>query len=254
VLQVRDALSRAGLPGHVQRVKPALQPSHILQREQMYNKFEEWTIPEVFACGIMINSDESKIELKTGTGRRWCRRRRGERVLTVDTVQPREPHGLKGIKINVWGAIHPNGVSDLVLIEGNLTAPQYVEILERAMLPLYEHYENRRHAFLYFQQDNDPKHTSRLAKAWFRNNDITVFPWPAKSPDLSPIENAWAQLKRKIRAHPRYPTIQTAEALFQLAREIWLSADFIIFVINTYKSFPRRLQALKENDFLWINY
>jgi hypothetical protein len=48
--------------------------------------------------------------------------------------------------------------------------------------------------------------------------------------------------------------IQTAEALFQLAREIWLLADFIIYVINTYKSFPNCLQALKENDFLWINH
>jgi hypothetical protein len=43
------------------------------------------------------------------------------------------------------------------------------------------------------------------------------------------------------------------EALFQLAWEIWLAADFIIFVINTYRSFLRHLQALKENNFLWIN-
>jgi transposase len=103
-------------------------------------------------------------------------------------------------------------------IEGNLTAVQYVDILQRALIPLYDHYENRRHSFLYFQQDNDPKQTSRLAKQWFRDNDITVFPWPEKSPDISPIENAWAQLKRKICIHPRYPTIQTAEALIQLAR------------------------------------
>jgi hypothetical protein len=220
----------------------------------MYKKFEDWTVPEVFQEGVLINSDETKIELKTGNGRHWCRRARGERALTVQTVQPREPHGLKGIKINLWSAIHPTGVSDLVLIEGNLTAVQYVEILGRALIPLYDHYENRRHAFLYFQQDNDPKHTSRLAKQWFKDNDITVFPWPAKSPDISPIENAWAQLKRKIRNHPHYPTIQSAGALYQLAREIWLSADFIAYVITLYKSFPRRLEALEQNNFLWIKY
>jgi transposase len=93
-----------------------------------------------------------------------------------------------------------------------------------------------------------------LAKQWFKDNDITVFPWPAKSPDISPIENAWAQLKRKIRIHPRYPEVRTADALFQLAREIWLSPDFLMYVIAIYKSFPRRLQALKDNNFLWIDY
>jgi transposase len=129
-----------------------------------------------------------------------------------------------------------------------------VDILERAMLPVYEHYENRRHTFLYFQQDNDPKHRSRLAKAWFKDNDITVFPWPAKSPDISPIENAWAQLKQEIRMHPRYADVQSAEALYKLAREIWLSADFKEYAIKVYNSFPRRLQALKENNFLWIDY
>jgi transposase len=202
----------------------------------------------------MINSDESKIELKTGTGRHWCRRRCGERVLAVETVQPREAHGVRGIKINVWGAIHPNGVSELVRVEGNLTAVQYVDILGRALVPLYDLYENRRHTFLYFQQDNDSKHTSKLAKAWFRDQGITVFPWPAKSPDLSPIENAWAQLKREIRQHPHYAQVQSADTLFELAREIWMSPDFKAYVIRLYNSFPRRLEALKENNFLWIDY
>jgi len=252
--QVRDSLTRAGLPGHVQREKPALKPRHLSQREEMYKKFEDWTVPEVFALGVLINSDETKIELKSGNGRHWCRRARGERQLTVATVQQREPHGIDGIKINVWGAIHPAGVSDLIRVEGNLTAVQYVDILNHGLVPLYDHYENRRHTFLYFQQDNDPKHTSRLAKEWFRTNEITVFPWPAKSPDVSPIENGWAQLKRKIRNHPRYPTIRTADEPFQLAREIWLSADFIQYVIKLYKSFPSRLEQLAENNFYWIKY
>ncbi|KAF7370109.1 DDE-3 domain-containing protein [Mycena sanguinolenta] len=251
---IRHVLSSVGLHGYVQRVKPNLQPRHVQQREQMYNKFAAWTDPRVFAQGVMINSDESKIELKTGTGRRWCHRRHGENVLAVETVQPREAHGLRGIKINVWGAIHPNGVSELVQVEGNLTAVQYVDILDRALVPLYDHYENRQHTFLYFQQDNDPKHTSKLAKAWFRDQGVTVFPWPAKSPDVSPIENAWAHLKREIRQHPRYAEVQSADMLFQLAREIWTSPDFKAYAIHLYNSFPRRLEALKENNFLWIDY
>jgi transposase len=95
---------------------------------------------------------------------------------------------------------------------------------------------------------------SKLAKAWFRDQGVTVFPWPAKSPDLSPIENAWAQLKHEIRQHPCYAEVQSADALFQLAREIWMSPDFKVYAIHLYNSFPRRLEALKENNVLWIDY
>ena len=47
-----------------------------------------------------------------------------------------------------------------------------------------------------FQQDNDLKHTSRVAKEWFRVNKIGVLHCPAQSPDLNPKENLWADVKK----------------------------------------------------------
>src|ERR1700761_9065407 len=99
-------------------------------------------------------------------GRRFTRRRRGQRLLTPHNTQVVERHGRKGIKINVWGAIHSKGVGKLIRVEGNLTAVQYVDILENALVPLYDELEAENPEFLYFQQDNDPKHTSKLAKAF----------------------------------------------------------------------------------------
>ena len=39
------------------------------------------------------------------------------------------------------------------------------------------------------QEDNEPKHTSKLAVNWKRNNGVDETRWPSMSPDLAPIEN-----------------------------------------------------------------
>jgi DDE superfamily endonuclease len=49
-----------------------------------------------------------------------------------------------------------------------------------------------------FQQDNDPKHTWRLMKEYFMENNINVLEWPAQSPDLNPIEHIWSWMKQQL--------------------------------------------------------
>ena len=71
----------------------------------------------------------------------------------------------------VWGCMGWNVVGKLMEAEGKMDAPKYCEILKDGLVESFEtlEMEEREH---YFQQDNDPKHTSKKANKWFEDNDI----------------------------------------------------------------------------------
>ncbi len=53
-------------------------------------------------------------------------------------------------------------------------------------------------------------HTASITTAWLHSRKVRVLNWPACSPDLSPIENIWRIIKRKIRQR-RPQTLQQLE-------------------------------------------
>ena len=48
-----------------------------------------------------------------------------------------------------------------------------------------------------FQEDNDPKHTSKVVKGFMQDRDISRMDWPACSPDMNPIENIGRESREK---------------------------------------------------------
>ena len=42
-------------------------------------------------------------------------------------------------------------------------------------------------------------HSAQVTTVWFRRHRVRVLDWPVYSPDLSPIENIWRIMKRRIR-------------------------------------------------------
>lgn len=153
-------------------------------------------------------------------------------------------HG--GGNVMVWTCFSGNRLGPVHQIVDKMDRFMYRDILETKMLPYAEWHMPLRWVF---QQDNDPKHTSKLVKDWFNANRIQVLDWPAQSPDLNPIENLFAIVKRRMGSY-RYTN---KKALFKGFKKEWKSIPKVI-LRNLIASMPKRCAAVIKNAGSYTKY
>jgi inhibitor of nuclear factor kappa-B kinase subunit alpha len=145
---------------------------------------------------LVVFSDEKKFELYANPNSKndivWAFSR--DQVPGYDLLQG-------GPSVMVWAAISSRGKFPMHVVQGSMNAQKYHEILTKSMLPRAR--ELYGVANWCFQQDGCTSHTARATQV-FLASECPEFldkkTWPARSPDLNPMDNLWAFMQEAVRA------------------------------------------------------
>jgi hypothetical protein len=219
----------------VKAKKPLLKKIHRENRLKFAQYHANWTVED---WKRVLWSDETKINRIGSDGCSYVWKKKGE-PLSDRTTTPTVKHG-GGNNLMVWGCMGWNGVGVLTEVQGIMNADQYVDILGHGVGQSMENLEMDLDTAI-FQQDNDPKHTSKKADKWFEDNQIHLMVWPAQSPDLNPIEHLWDHLKRQLNKYPKPPS--GCHELWERVAEEWnnIPPETCQGLIE---SMPRRIKAV----------
>ena len=149
-------------------------------------------------CGTSDNGDNvSSVMgpdlLYHSDGQVWVCHKQGKRLID-DCIQPND--GNHGPSVMVCGAIHHEGRSELVVVDGAMNRHGYIQIMRNQMLPWATGLFGR---YFVYVQDIALPHTARDAAAFFDQQDVEIMDWSARSPDMKPIEYVWDQMSVRIR-------------------------------------------------------
>lgn len=213
---------------------PKLLPQHRAARRNFVENYGQWNIRE---WSNVLFTDESRFCLNMVDGRKRVWRRTGERF-NQNLITECESYN--GGSVMVWGGISMNGKTPLHVfpLRQSMTALIYIDILQQYVLPRAELVGNN----FILMQDNARPHTAAIVRNFLEATDITTLQWPARSPDMNPIEHLWDELGRRVRSRQR-PAENLAELAYALVEE-WNRIPMET-IRNLISSMPRRLEALR---------
>ncbi|GFW35328.1 transposable element Tcb1 transposase [Trichonephila clavipes] len=96
------------------------------------------------------------------------------------------------------------------------------------------------------------RHVGPDRVSWFFvNHQIQLLPWPARSPDLSLIENMWSMVAQRLTQIT--PPVATPDQLWQHVEAAWSAVPQEHFQ-SLFESKPRRVAAVISNNCDYSGY
>lgn len=231
---IRRCLNSLGLYAYSPYRKPLLSTKNILRRNELCHK---WLfMPDTYWENIIF-SDECKFNLYNSDGitHVWRGPKKG-----LDSKYVEHTVKFNKASLMVWGCFSARGVGNLVFIDGIMDRFKYLNILTNNLKQSAASMDLNNYVF---QQDNDPKHTSKIISQYLEENEIETLPFPSQSPDLNPIEHIWAYMKKEIKGKNFDNKDQLKDELVRL----WYSLPQV-FINNLIKSMPKRVRdVVKAN-------
>ena len=104
--------------------------------------------------------------------------------------------------------------TQLHFIDGNMNMRYCDKILRTIVMLFISHHH------LMFQHNNARPHVARTCTQLLEAEHVPILPWPAYSPDMSPIEHIWDALDRHVRQRVPVPAnIQQLRIAIQEERD-----------------------------------
>ncbi|GFX91133.1 transposable element Tcb2 transposase [Trichonephila clavipes] len=159
--------------------------------------------PEDFTVVVCLYDalyDESRFSLSSDSHRILIWRERGSRNHPSNIIE-RDRYGGRGVL--VWGGIMLGSHTDLHIFDaGSVNGTRYCNEI---LLPYVRLFRGAMGLQFLFMDDNAPCHRTVAAEQLLESEDIERMDWPARSPDLNPIEHVWDFLGRRLAARTLPP-------------------------------------------------